>query len=49
MPIVRIVGLKQEGRELFLNIFRKFRRYEENQRRITTKGIKECKIENIFS
>jgi len=49
MPIVRIVDLKQDGGELFLNIFQKFWRYEENQRRITAKGIKECKIENNFS
>jgi len=49
MPIVNIEDLKQDGGELFSNVFRKFWRYEESQRRITAKGIKEHKIENNFS
>jgi len=46
---VRIVGFKQEGSELFIKDFRKFRRYNESQRESINQKSVQLNLKPVFT
>jgi len=46
---VRILGLKQEGSELFIKYFHKFRRYNESQRESINLKFVHLNLKPVFT